>query len=135
MLYYMQRNVLLRLYHTTLLILSANPPQITQHPKHQSVCTGADVAFTVEATGDDLQFQWQKDGKDIDRNMPRLQYTKTDKSSILNISCVEESDKGHYRCLVTNPVGKTLSAAELTVREFSHVAIRLFLSVCVVWCK
>ena len=106
----------------TLSILSADSPQITQHPKHQSVSLGAAVAFNIEATGDDLQFQWQKDSKDVDRNTSQLQYIHTDKSSTLNIWCVKKSDKGHYRCLVTNPVdrnGKTSCTAELTVREFS----------------
>ena len=107
-------------------ILVADPPEITQHPKHQSVSPGADVAFSVEATGDDLQFQWQKDGKDIDRDESRLQYSQTDKSSTLQIRCVEKSDKGHYGCRVRNAVensGKTSHTAELTVCEFFLVCI------------
>ena len=34
--------------------------------------TGIPIAFTVEATGDELQFLWEKDGKDIDKNESRL---------------------------------------------------------------
>ena len=108
-------------------ILSADPPKITQHPKHQSVSPGADVPFTVEATEDDLPFQRQKDGKDgkdIDRDMSRLQYSQADKSSILH---TQKSDKGHYGCLVKNPAknsGKTSHTAERTDCKFSLVCIQ-----------
>ena len=86
--------------------------------------TGADIAFIVEATGDDLQFQWVKDGKIIDRNTSQLQCIHTDNSSTLRIHCVKKSDQGHYECLVTNPVErsvKTSCATELTVCELAHV--------------
>ena len=125
----MHRNTLFEtiiLKVVTTQILSADPPEITQHPKHQSVSPGADVAFTVEATGDDLQFQWQKDGKHIDRDESRLQYSQTDKSSTLHIRCVDRSDNGHYECRVRNAVernGKTSHTAELTVCEFFLVCI------------
>ena len=110
-------------------ILVADPPEITQHPKHQSVSPGADVAFFVEATGDDLQFQWQKDGKGINWDESRLQYSQTDKSSTLQIQCVEKSDKGHYGCRVRNAVensGKTSHTAELTICEF-FIAIEVLI--------
>ena len=86
--------------------------------------TGALIAFTVEAMGDSLQFQWQKDGKGIDRDKSRLQCSQSDNTSTLCIQQVEKSDQGHYKCLVTNPVeknGKSSHVAELTVREFVFV--------------
>ena len=86
-------------------ILPADPPRITQHPKAQSVATGADVSFHVEATGDDLNFQWQKNQSDLD-DRGRCYGTRTNTLRILE---AEMSDKGHYRCLVMNPVGKQLS--------------------------
>ena len=87
--------------------------------------TGTAIAFTVEATGDDLQFLWQKDGKDIDKNESRLQCSQTDNTGTLHIQHAKKSDQGHYKCLVKNPVGmseKTSDEAELTVREFFYLA-------------
>ena len=94
---------------------SANPPKITQHPKDQSVATGADVSFHVEATGDDLNFQWQKNQSNLDDG-DRCCGTHTNTLRILE---AEMSDKGCYRCLMMNPVGKELSdEAFLTVSKW-----------------
>ena len=109
-----------------LLHILADPPEVTQHPKHQSAFIGADINFTVEATGDDLQFQWQKDGKDIDSSESRFQCIQKDKTSTLNIQCVKKSDKGCYKCLVKNPVeerGEPSYVAELTVRKYCTVML------------
>ena len=86
-------------------ILSADPPKITQHPKDQLVITGANVAFQVEATGDDLHFQWQKNQSDL---YDDKRYCGT-QTNTLRIVEVEMSDKGRYRCLVKNCVGKEFS--------------------------
>ena len=103
------------------LFLPVDAPKITRHPVNQSVVTGTAIAFTVEATGDDLQFLWEKDGKDIDRNGSRLQCSQTDNTSTLHIQHVKRSDQGHYKCLVKNPVeesGTNSDVAKLIVREF-----------------
>ena len=110
-------------------ILSADPPKITQHPKHQSISPGAYVAFTVEATGDDLPFQGQKDGKDIDGDVSQLQYSQADGSSTLH---TQKSDKCHYGCFVKNPVknsGKTSHTAEHTDCKFSLACIATMLNI------
>ena len=99
-----------------------DPLKITHNPESKAVATGDPIAFTVEATGDNLQFKWQKDGNDIESTGSRLQCSQTKKTSTLRIQNVEKSDIGHYRCLVKNPVeknGKTSHVAELTVCEFS----------------
>ena len=92
---------------------SVYPPKIIRHPENQSVATGADTMFTVETTGDELQFQWQKDGIDIAGSEPRLQCNSVRNASTLYIKDTNKSDKGHYRCLVKNPVERRglLSAA------------------------
>ena len=107
------------------LFLAVDAPKITRHPESQSVVTGTTIAFTVEATGDDLQFLWQKDEKDIDRNGSRLQCSQTDHTSTLRIQHVKKSDQGHYRCLVKNPVEETSYEADLTVCEFACIVIDL----------
>ena len=101
--------------------LTVNPPEIIRHPESTSVATGAPAVFTVEATGDKLQFQWQKNGKDIDQDKSRLHCSHTDNISTLCIEHVEKSDKGHYTCFINNLVEKsgiTSQEAELNVCEF-----------------
>ena len=95
-------------FNDVTLILSADPPKIKEHPNDQSVATGADIAFAVEATGDDLHFQWQKNRCDLDDG-DRCCGTCTNRLRIIE---VEKGDKGRYRCLVKNSVGY----------EFSHEA-------------
>ena len=95
--------------------------------------TGTSIAFTVEATGDELQFLWQKDDKDIDKNESQLQCSQTDNTSTLHIQHVKKSDQGHYKCLVKNPVEKsekTSHEAELTVCEFACCLLLFFFVFC-----
>ena len=91
-----------------------DPPKVIQHPISQSVPTGAQTTFTVEATGDDLTFQWQKNGCDV-RNDSN--YSGTDTNTV-SIRHAKKSDGGHYRCLVKNEVkmdGKLSKEAQLSV--------------------
>ena len=124
--------------------LKVDPPKITRHPESQSVVTRTTIAFTVEAMGDDLQFLWQKDDKEIDKNESRLQCSQTDNTSTLHIEHVKKSDQGHYKCLVKNPVEKSgtkSDVAELIVCEF-YSCLFCFLVCCFaflfwynyVWC-
>ena len=97
-----------------------DPPKITWDPENQSVATGADAAFRVEAKGDGLQFQWQKDERDIIDD-DQFNFSTTEGTSMLCIRHVQKSDKGHYRCLIKNPVeksGKPSKEANLSVCKF-----------------
>ena len=97
---------------------SVDPLEITQDPESQSVATGTDATFSVKATGDDLQFQWQKDERNITDNESRFKVSKTADTSTLCIQHTEKSDKGHYRCLIKNPVekkGKSSKKVDLSV--------------------
>ena len=71
--------------------------------------------FKVEATGDKLQFQWQKDCIDItDHGGYRGTNTYT-----LCILDAEKTHKGRYRCHVKNYIeGKHSNEAVLTVSKF-----------------
>ena len=107
---------------------TVDPPKIISNPESKSVATRAGATFTVEATGDELQFQWQKDGKDIDKNGSRLQCSQTDNTSTLRLWHVKKSDQGHYRCLVKNSIEeneKISHEAELTVCEFVCTLVSL----------
>ena len=109
--------------------LPVDAPKITQHPETQSVATGADTVFSVEAVGDDLQFQWQKDGIDIENNGSRLRCNRTRNTSTLHIQYTKKDDMGHYRCIVKNPVKKSekpSNEAHLSVCKF-YESFREFL--------
>ena len=94
---------------------------ITRHPEDKSVTTRANINFHVEAIGYDiLQFQWQKDDKDIDINEPRFSSEETNGASTLHIQRVKKRDEGYYRCIVKNKnaseeSGKPSFEAELRV--------------------
>ena len=71
------------------------------------VVAGQPATFTVTATGDNLMYQWQKDGVDI---------ATGDNSATYTIAAVAESDEGAYRCVVSNAANSvTSTAASLTV--------------------
>ena len=86
-------------------VYTANAPEVIRHPENKSVAAGADINFCIETSGDNLQFQWQKDGSD---------WSDVDRScgvdtNTLYIMEVEEGDQGHYRCLVKNDKGSIFS--------------------------
>ena len=64
------------------------------------VVPGQSATFTVGATGDNLTYQWQKDGVDIATGANSATYT---------ITAVAESDTGIYRCVVSNAANSTIS--------------------------
>ena len=94
---------------------------VTQHPVSQLVSTGAETAtFKIEAIGDGLTFQWQKNGSNLDSDS---NYSGTD-TNTLKIRHVKKSAAGHYRCLVKNRVekdGKLSKEAELAVCKLDAV--------------
>ena len=110
-LYYPQKG---HIYHFSF-FLPVDPPKITKHPESKSVATGASATFTIEVTGDDLQFMWQKNGIDLSDN-DRHHGIDTDTMRIVNVEKVD--NKSHYQCLVKNDMKKKLSQqAVLTVSK------------------
>ncbi|HEY5914707.1 MAG TPA: immunoglobulin domain-containing protein [Verrucomicrobiae bacterium] len=86
---------------------TAVPPSITTQPISQTVNAGANVTFTVGATGTaPLSYQWQKNGVNISGAT----------SSALTLTSVTSSRAGTYRAVVSNSAGSTTSSsATLTV--------------------
>ena len=87
------------------LFLTVDPVKVVQHPENQSVIPGKNVNFSIEATGDNLQFQWQKNVSDLSEGDKYLGVN----TDTLHIVAVEGSDEGDYRCLVENDVGRLFS--------------------------
>ena len=80
------------------------------------MAAGTDAEFTVEATGDSLKFQWQKDCQDIIVCDGRYRGTHTD---CLHVIDLDKSDSGRFRCHVKNYIGDKYSdEALLTVSKF-----------------
>ena len=77
--------------------------------------------MTLQATGDNLHYQWKKDGIDLSDD-DRHHGTDTD---TLRIVKVEKGDsKAHYRCSVKNEIGEELS--EEAVLTVSKLVIGLY---------
>lgn len=77
----------------------ASKPVITDQPKSQTVSEGASVTFSVSATGSDLKYQWNKDGKAIN-GATVSGYT---------ITGAKISDAGNYTVTVSNDGGSVTS--------------------------
>jgi sugar lactone lactonase YvrE len=86
---------------------TAQAPSITSQPAAQSVSAGASATFTVAASGTDLAYQWQRDGKDI-TGATSASYT---------LDHVQSADTGaKFTVVVKNAGGSVTSgAAVLTV--------------------
>jgi len=93
-------------YSTQTELRVTGPPQIVEHPQSQSVRVGQSVTFRVQAQGQNLQYQWRKNGIAI-AGATQPQYT---------IAAAQLADAGLYDCLVWNECGQSVSqAARLTV--------------------
>ena len=84
--------------------LTVNPatiaPSISAHPASQTVNAGANVSFSVSASGTPApSYQWRKDGADIGgANSPTL-----------DVFNVQAGNAGTYTVLVSNSAGSVLS--------------------------
>jgi hypothetical protein len=78
---------------------------ISIEPQDQTVCIGQDAAFSVEATGSNLNYEWYKNNLQIEgiEGLPTLTLTN-----------VTEEDNGTYKCVVTGDCG-TVESQEVTL--------------------
>jgi len=89
------------------------PPQISQHPSSISASLLGSAQFTVNASGDNLAYQWRKNGKNING-----QTTNT-----LTLNSLQASDAATYTVVVSNEQGSLVSnGAVLTVNLPADVA-------------
>ena len=91
-----------------------DPPTITKQPKSATAILGNPVVFTVDASGENLEYQWQykKSGQtDWTDWSGATSKSLTVRGSSTNNGC-------QYRCVVNNVVAHTDSlAATLTVKD------------------
>ena len=89
------------------------------------IVPGQSATFTVTATGVNLMYQWQKDGRDISGAT----------SATYTIAVVAESDEGEYQCVVSNTAGfVTSTAANLTLCKLS-VSVYMPIMPCIIILK
>jgi hypothetical protein len=91
-------------------IADVSAPVITMGPVSQSLYAGYPAAFTVQATGGQLSYQWKKSSTAISG--------ATEAS--LTISSITADDAATYTVEVSNPVGPTATAsASLSLRTIT----------------
>ena len=72
---------------------------IIEQPSGMEITVGEEAVFTVNASGDGLTYQWQKDANDI---------AGADSNSLV-IASVETQDEGLYRCVVSGSCNEATS--------------------------
>jgi uncharacterized repeat protein (TIGR01451 family) len=101
-------------------ISGPRPPIITMQPATQSALPGANIGFSVGASGSSpLFYQWQRDGTNLVEG-GRISGTTTTTLSIMNGA---ESDSGIYSVVVSNTFGTATSTnAALQVSAVDNFA-------------
>ena len=107
---------------------AAKLPQVTSQPMSQSdVLPGKAVAFSVQATGTELSYQWQwkqfgrESEKDGWQDLTSEGGTIQEMGNELRLTGIKASNAGYYRCVVSNSAGnETSQRASLTVGKHMH---------------
>lgn len=81
------------------------PPVITQDPQPAYGPSGGTVALTVQATGQNLTYQWRKNGY----NLQDGGHYSGAKTATLVISSLSPADEAVYSVAVFSPAGSTVS--------------------------
>jgi len=101
------------MYLDTVTVVSMLPPTITQQPSSQKLHKHHTAHFTVATQEQEgLAYQWQRNGINLQNNANISgAYANT-----LQITNVNLSNEGDYRCVITNTGGSTISdTAALTL--------------------
>ena len=92
-----------------------NAPVIVSQPQSYTGAAGTTAVFAVEATGDDLTYQWQYSGNGGETWINSS--TTGAKTASISISALAYRNGQMYRCVITNEYGSVISdAATLTVQ-------------------
>ncbi|MBN1117544.1 MAG: immunoglobulin domain-containing protein [Bacteroidales bacterium] len=98
-------------------IVNPTTTVITQ-PVAYTIVVGGDASFSVVAGGDNLIYQWQKDGVNLADNAT----ISGSDAATLDLTGVAEADEGAYRCIVTGTCNTIISnPANLTVNLTTNI--------------
>lgn len=109
-----------------------SPPVITRHPVSLSATVGSNVSFSIEASGEQISYQWQysKNGGTTWKNAPST--NASSKTSTNSFTASETYDGYQFRCIVSNPssdgivsdiVTLTILNAPVITKNISSVTI------------
>lgn len=87
------------------LIVTPSTSMVIQ-PISRTVTEGTAVTFTISASGENLIYQWQRNGVSLSDNAVR---TGTN-TEVLNLSTTVAGDAGTYTCIVTGTCGTVISS-------------------------
>lgn len=91
------------------------PPIIRQGPANQTLALGSVAQFHCHVIGGpSLRIGWEKDGKRIVEDDPRMNLME---NGTLQITNVEDMDSGMYTCVVSSATGESSWSGTLTMRE------------------
>jgi len=82
-------------------------------PSTQAVCQGANVSFSVAATGGGLTYQWRKDGTNVSGAT----------SATISLTNIAPSQGGVYDCVVSGTCGTPVTSTTATVTVNAAVTI------------
>lgn len=82
-----------------------SPPTITANPQQTVGPAGGTVTLSVTASGNNLTYQWRKNGV----NLPNGGHVAGATTPVLTINSLDASDEGFYSCAVFNPAGSVVS--------------------------
>ena len=93
----------------------ADKPDITTHPENEDIKEGGNVTFSCNYTANPLPTtSWTKDESPV-TNDSRISYSAV--NNVLTITNVNRNDRGQYKCVASNELGKDMSkAAKLNVK-------------------
>ncbi|GAG75520.1 unnamed protein product, partial [marine sediment metagenome] len=99
-------------------LTSYESTQITTQPTSNSICEDETITLQIVASGDNLSYQWRKDGVDL-VDGGNISGTNTVN---LNIASATLSNAGTYTCEVTGSCGtENSSLAILAVRSITNI--------------
>lgn len=106
----------------SLIVASNAPPTgpaITTAPANASVLTGSNVTLTVVATGGSLNYQWQKNGVNLNNGGPVSGAT----TASLTLSNCQGADEANYSVRVYNLSGSASATNRLIVLNPAHLTV------------
>ena len=74
----------------------------------------------MNASGDELTYQWQKNGASVPGNASRYEGVST---AVLTINDTEVDDAGTYRCIVFNGAGDNVTSNEANLTIIFSMSI------------
>ena len=93
------------------------PPVVVAQPVDQTADYGADVAFTVTASGTPLGYQWRKNGTDL-ADYGNVAGAHSAQLTLVGMAQLDEAD---YSVVVSNSAGAVTSAVATLTLNFAPV--------------